>query len=199
MRVDNPLLQLFEEAPPGMLGPRLTERLGNLAPHEQSARWIEQLLADPRLDSVSGARASAVKTLLGFGHPLALRISPEELARFRASPGQQGRVRRWTKYLSLLAAGPLGTGAGVWALGFDGGLPAMLFLLGSGCWSLTVFARAITASSTLPRAVLLREAPAALFVSAVIALDGSLAQAMPVIATAVTMTAAAVLARWLDD
>lgn len=195
---DNPLLHLFEEAPPALLPLRLDERLTGLAPTEQAAQWIEQLLADPRLDSIAGGRARAVQALLGFGHPFALRISPDELARYRATGTHRGRARRWARYVALLAAGPLGTWAGWLAATRGGGLPAVLFFLGSGAWALTVFGRAIAAWATLPRTVLRREVPAALFLSGVIALTGTADQAAPVLATLVPIAAGAALAAWLD-
>lgn len=194
---DNPLLHLFEEAPPALLPLRLDERLAGLPANEQTAQWIEQLLADPRVDSIAGGRARAVDALLRLGHPYALRIAPEELARFRATPAR-GRARRWVRYLALLAAGPLGAWAGWGAATRGGGLPAVLFFLGSAAWALTVFGRAIAAWAALPRTVLRREVPAALFVALVIALTGDLAQAGPVLATLVPIAAGAAVAFWLD-
>lgn len=196
---DNPLLRMFEEETSEPHDQRLHTRLAGLSPNDQSVEWIEQLLADPRLDLIEGGRARTVQTLLGFGHPFALRIAPHELERFRAIPQPPTRARIGGSHALMWVAAPLGALGGVWALMYSrSALPAGIFFLGTLAWGLTIFGRAAGLWESLPRKLLRREVPAAVFLSGVIAVAGHVDDAYPVVGTLVPVALCAALARWLD-
>lgn len=77
----NPLLRHLERDPvdPAIL----IQLLKRLPPGEEAAHWVDQLLDDPRVERLPQVREEAVRTLLEFGHPWALLINHQDLARFR--------------------------------------------------------------------------------------------------------------------
>ena len=75
----NPLVALLTTNDEGLI----IERLHQLEAGEQEARWLDQLLSDPRIRGLPRVHEEAIRTLLEFGHPHALLISPDDLERFR--------------------------------------------------------------------------------------------------------------------
>lgn len=201
----NPLLKLFEVAPPALLATLVLAQLKALAPDAQSTRWIDELLADPRLDSVDGARPEVVRTLLGFGHPWALTISPEELARFRASrPGGTGR---WNSGHAIMALGSaLGIAGTVMSLRVVGesGLRDLIsptfvgigLSLLAGSWAGTVFLRAAVGWEAVSRTVLRFEVPLALACFGALSAVNDFRNALGLVAAAVPIGIAALVSEF---
>lgn len=97
----NPLLPLIADSDAEQLIIALLQRLSCDA---QSAKWIDELLEDERLDLLHGVREEAVKVLLNFGHPHALLISPEDLIRFRRARPLVEIRSRWIAGAATVSA-----------------------------------------------------------------------------------------------
>lgn len=80
-RTANPLLPLLGTDPDDTW--LVLDEVRRLPRNPLSARWLDQLLDDPRLAGLPQVREAAVQKLLEFGHPHALLINPEHLAEFR--------------------------------------------------------------------------------------------------------------------
>lgn len=114
----------------------LIAELRDLPPGPATAKWVDELLDDPRLGAMPYVREAAVQTLLEFGHPHALLINPEHLAEYRkhnpsdvrprrlAAGGAAGALlavgamwllTRWTHLFPLVPLG-LAVMAGLWSV-----------------------------------------------------------------------------------
>ena len=155
---ENPLLKLFAFAPPAKLRPLFLEQLQTLTPSGQAAAWIEQLLADPRLDSVAGAREDAVAALLELGYPWALTVAPEDLLRFRKA--KDGAVPKWVRH-GLIALGAVaGLAASVLCTQTADAVPGRdLAVTVAVLWAISLLIRAAVGMTGLTRWVLFREVP----------------------------------------
>lgn len=173
----NPLLSLVSSDPDDAL--TLIQELRQLEATPLSARWVDELLDDPRLAGLPPVREEAVRTLLEFGHPHALLINPDHLAQFRKKHPSDIRPRR-------LAAGA-GVGLVLSLLGFVGSSVAfveprvtlLLALFGAlvvgTVWSGSVFARAAITRG-LTRAQMIQEVVVTLGLAATLAaLHGTVA------------------------
>ena len=201
----NPLLEVFEAAAPALLGTLLIAQLQGLRPGEQTSRWIDELLADPRLDSVEGARAEAVRALLDFGYPWALAIPPDDLERFRNY--RVPRTGRWGLEHAILggAAALAMAGAGS-TMSLYSGHSARVELnfiglglcLVSAVWGATVLLRASFGWQALARWIWKLEVPLALAAFAVIAVGDDFRTATGLIAAALPLGLAAGFSEWLS-
>jgi hypothetical protein len=116
----------------------LVEKLQRLPADEQAARWVDQLLDDPRIEACPAVREQAVRTLLAFGHPWALLINPEDLERFRKLRRDDIRPAR------LTAGAALGViGAIVAPYFFELEINGAAFAILSIFWALSVALRSV--------------------------------------------------------
>lgn len=154
----NPLLSLISTDPNDVWV--LIEELRQLTPGPLSARWVDELLDDPRLEALPLVREEAVHTLLEFGHPHALLINPEHLAQFRKKHPSDIRPRRLAagagSGVVLSVLGLLGSGAVDGAFAYQVNLALVATLVVAGLWAVAVFARAAITRS-LTRVQLIRE------------------------------------------
>jgi hypothetical protein len=171
-------------------------QLAALKPNQQSAEWIEALLEDPRLDSVENARHAAVSRLLAFGHPWALRISPEELARHRRHAPPR---RKFGPDHTAMAIG--GLAAGIVALMLfprSWAAPSAPLTAAAGLWAGSVVLRAVLCWDGLARAVLKVDLTLAAIAFVAMCVNDGFVSSLNLIAVAVPIAIAAFIGKAVD-
>ena len=148
----NPLLPLISLDPHDQS--MLIDEVRQLSCSTVAARWVDELLDDPRLAALPKVRDAGVRALLKFGHPHALLINPEHLEEYRkANPSD---IRPWRLFAGA-AIGCLASMLGFVVLGdaysLSGLLTTLVFALG-GAWAFSVAVRTLwTRRMTRVRAI----------------------------------------------
>jgi hypothetical protein len=187
---ENPLLPLLTGEP--FDTQELIVQLRGMPAGEQTARWVDQLLDDPRVKGVPALREEAIRTLLEFGHPWALLINPEDLADFRdARPNE-------------LRPGRLVAGAVLSLVSTIGFMIAEPHLLASALgtvgifWVLSVAGRALLARRTRRWSLMLEVAVG--LVASTLALEaGAPAGGVAVLAAVLPVALAGLAGGWTED
>lgn len=164
----NPLLPLVSADPDDAW--LLLDEIRQLPCNSVSAKWLDVLLDDPRLEALPQVREAAVQRLLDFGHPHALLINPEHLAQFRRThpidvkPGRMAigaalALAACATYFHLVSGLAL-LRYGIWQ-------PTLPLVIGV-VWAVAIGVRALW-TRTLRRAALLTEVTAGLLAAATLA------------------------------